>query len=79
MNCSKKNFDISIGVYRFLLKNGSFTWFNMQESLQYGRVHDMHGEPKSYKLKLLRKLVTQHGIKAFFGGMSCVPTSPSHV
>ena len=26
--------------------------------------HDMHIEPKSYKLKFLGKLVVQHGVKA---------------
>lgn len=38
--------------------------------------HDIHYEPKSNKLKLLRKVVVQHGIKISFGGTSCVQTSP---
>ena len=32
----------------------------------------MHIEPKSYKLKLLRKLIVQHGIRVWFGKRSHV-------
>lgn len=32
------------------------------------RVHDIRYGSKSYKLKLLRKLVIKHGIRALFGG-----------
>ena len=42
-------------------------------------MHDIHCEPKSYKLKLLEKLVIQHGIRALFSGKSSVRTSPLHV
>ena len=34
------------------------------------RAYKIHFELKSYKLKLLGKLVIQHGIKALFGGRS---------
>ena len=30
--------------------------------------HDIHIEPKSCKLKLLGKLIVQHGVKAWFDG-----------
>ena len=34
--------------------------------------HDMHIELKSCKFKLLKKLVVQHYIEAWFGGRSCI-------
>ena len=36
------------------------------------RVHHIHYGPKCYKYKLLGKLVVPHGIKALFGGRSCL-------
>ena len=33
-------------------------------------MHDMHIEPKSYKFKLLGKLVVQHGIRVRVMGLS---------
>ena len=30
--------------------------------------HDMHIEPKSWKLKLLEKLVAQYDVRAWFAG-----------
>ena len=33
--------------------------------------HDMYIELKSYKFKLLRKLVIQYDIEIWFGGRSC--------
>lgn len=38
--------------------------------------HDIRCEPKSYKFKLLEKLVVQHNIRASFDGRSCVRASP---
>ena len=34
--------------------------------------HKMHTELKSYKLKLLGKLVIQNGIRAWLGRRSCI-------
>lgn len=39
----------------------------------------MHCEPKFYKVKLLGKLIVQHGVKALFDGRSSVQTSSLHV
>lgn len=38
--------------------------------------HNIHYEPKYHKLKLLGKLVIQHGIRTSFGGRSCVHAWP---
>lgn len=35
---------------------------------------EIYCESKFYKLKLLEKLVVQHGIKTSFGGGSCIQT-----
>ena len=35
-------------------------------------VHDIHCVPKSYKLKLLGKLVVRHGINVLFGEKSFI-------
>ena len=36
----------------------------------YIKVHDIHCEPKSYRLKLLKKLIVKDGIKILFDGKS---------
>ena len=43
------------------------------------RVHDIHCGPKSYKRKLLGKLVVQHGIIALIVGRSRVQISTPYV
>lgn len=43
------------------------------------RAHDIHSGSKSYKLKLLGKLVAQHGIRNLFGGRSCARTSLPYI
>ena len=43
------------------------------------RLHDIHCGPKSYKLKLLGKLVVQHGIRASFDARSCVQMSLPYI
>ena len=40
--------------------------------LVFVRVHDRHCKSKCYKLKLLGKLVVQHGIRVSFGERPCV-------
>ena len=42
-------------------------------------MYDIQCGPTSYKLKLLEKLVVQHGIRALFSGGSSVRTSPQYV
>ena len=39
------------------------------------RVHNTNCGPKSYKFKLLEKLLVQHDIKVLSDGRSCVQTS----
>ena len=51
----------------------------MAYNLEFVRVHDVHCRSKSYKLKLIEKLVVQYGIKVSFCRRSCDRTFSPHV